>query len=264
MKRILLIISRILGIALLIVLLGFVASEQGKSTVTGLNIKLDNKEEYTFITQNEILEVVQAGEDLVGMPFSDIDLPLLERKVRNMPEVLSAEVYRDLHGSLNIDVVQRKPLVRIFTRQGDSYYIDELGYFMPLSEYYTARVPVASGNIHITYPVGTSMGHIKAIMDNDSIAKRSMIDDVFILCKRLQEDEFWRAQTEQIFVNKDRELELIPKLGDHVILLGDASDLDKKLRKLMAMYKGGFATKGWDKYKTINLKFENQIVCTRK
>jgi cell division protein FtsQ len=72
---------------------------------------------------------------------------------------------------------------------------------------------------------------------------------------------FWKAQIEQIFVTRDNEFILIPKIGNHKILLGDANDLEIKFDKLFVFYKEGLSRVGWNKYATIDIRFDKQVVC---
>ncbi|MCF8296880.1 MAG: hypothetical protein K9J13_04975, partial [Saprospiraceae bacterium] len=96
----------------------------------------------------------------------------------------------------------------------------------------------------------------------DTIKNNSTINKIFILAKAITKDEFFKAQIEQIYINKN-EIELIPKVGDHVIIFGSISDMDEKLDKLKLFYIKGLKKTGWNNYKTINLKYRNQIVCTK-
>jgi cell division protein FtsQ len=80
----------------------------------------------------------------------------------------------------------------------------------------------------------------------------------------LEKDEFWKAQMEQVLVNDKSELILIPKVGDHQIILGTTEGLEEKLNRLMLFYKEALTKTGWNQYGTINLKYKGQIVCTKK
>jgi cell division protein FtsQ len=80
----------------------------------------------------------------------------------------------------------------------------------------------------------------------------------------LRENSFWNAQIEQINVLKDNDIELIPRVGDHIIYLGKIDNFEEKLKRLMIFYKDGLNKIGWNKYKRINLEYDNQIICTNK
>ena len=82
-----------------------------------------------------------------GKTLSSINITLLEKIINKNPFVADAEVFSTIDGKINIEVKQRRPVVRIVNFKDESFYIDDQGVFMPLSEKYTARVPVANGYI---------------------------------------------------------------------------------------------------------------------
>ncbi len=91
-----------------------------------------------------------------------------------------------------------------------------------------------------------------------------MIDDIFAVVSFIEKDEFLKAQIQQIFINEKNDIELVPMVGDHKIILGDKKDLDTKFRKLLLLYQKGLSKTGWNQYSIINLKFKNQVICTKK
>ena len=157
---------------------------------------------------------------------------------------------------------QRTPILRVINYKNDSYYIDLEGKLMPLSESYTARVPIATGLITESYANTYSLDLLSRDI-NDTLLTKFIIDDLYLLAKYINESEFWKAQIEQIYINADREIELIPVFGNHRILLGDATDLRDKFNKLLVFYKEGLNKTGWNVYTKINLKYKNQVVCTK-
>ena len=134
---------------------------------------------------------------------------------------------------------------------------------MPLSEKYTARVPLANGYIFHRESerlVNTSSKNSFANADSTG----SAIANVYDVAKFISQNDFWSAQIEQIYVNPGGDLELIPRVGRHSIILGDSKDIEEKFSRLFLFYAKGLNKTGWDKYKTINLKFKDQVVCTKK
>ncbi|MFC2139005.1 cell division protein FtsQ/DivIB, partial [Bacteroidota bacterium] len=151
---------------------------------------------------------------------------------------------------------QRNPLIRVFPKHGESYYIDVEGKFMPLSNKYASHLIVANGNI---------LGNFDRNEHKDIFSYNNQtLIDLFALAKYLKENEFWNSQIEQVYVKKNNDFELIPRVGSHEILLGDIHNLDKKLRNLKAVYKKGFSKESWIKYHYINLKYENQVICSKR
>ena len=87
--------------------------------------------------------------------------------------------------------------------------------------------------------------------------------DIYTVAQTCSKSKFWSSQINQLYVNRDKEIELIPRVGDHHILIGHSNDLDKKLNKLKYFYAEGLDKTGWNEYKVINLKYANQVVCTK-
>jgi cell division protein FtsQ len=113
---------------------------------------------------------------------------------------------------------------------------------MPVSLRYVAHVPVVSGFVEREFAVGS----------------------LYQFALFLQENDFWNNQIEQIYVHPDNEIELIPRVGNHRIVLGTFDDFEGKLNNLKLFYEKAIPKVGWEKYSIINLKYKNQIVCTKK
>ena len=265
MKRILNITMWCLLVSGLLVCLGFVENDQNSLICRSLNININDDDEMFFVQKEDIKQLLKSrGDAIIDQPVRSINIPQIEKVVNSHPSVESAEVYMDVNGGLNIDITQRKPLVRIINDSNETYYIDTGGKLMLLSDNYSARVLVANGKIHEPY----AQRHVYSI---DQIEKRSgakdstILDDVFELAKYITKDAFWKAQIQQLYVNDNREFEMIPRVGDHVILFGDASDIDEKFHKLMTFYNEAMNKTGWwNNYSVINLKYKGQVVCTRR
>ncbi|MCK4408307.1 MAG: hypothetical protein KAV44_11570, partial [Bacteroidales bacterium] len=158
-----------------------------------------------------------------------------------------------------IDVVQRKPVVRVITKSNQNFYIDVNGVLMPLNKNHVARVLIASGNI------GNSLlPPAKLKLQTDSLDQNQVLFKIYSLAKFINNNKFLNAQIEQIYINKENCIELIPKVGKHLIIFGDIDNMEEKFENLIAFYKNGLSKVGWDKYKKINLKYKNQVVCTKK
>ncbi|MBA3972491.1 MAG: hypothetical protein H0X46_10205, partial [Bacteroidetes bacterium] len=106
---------------------------------------------------------------------------------------------------------------------------------------------------------------ISDIGKDSLLSALSLLDEIYAMANYINADKFWSAQIQQIYINKDRDMELVPLAGDHKIVFGDTTFMDTKFKKLLTFYQQGLNTTGWwDKYSIINLKFKNQIVCTKK
>lgn len=246
---------------IIIVLLGFTEKQQKTLSLHKIEIELEGHAA-AFISKNEILKVIGEQQHIsTGMSLKDINTDLCEKIIKANPYVAEAEVFSTIDGILSIKIAPRNPLIRVVNKMGEHFYIDEAGFAMPVSLHYSAQVIVANGNINATNQSAQAKKVNTELYIADSTA---MIDQLYTLAVILKESDFWNAQIEQIYVNDKDEIELIPRVGDHSILIGDISFLDEKLEKLFVFYKKGLNKTGWNKYKQINLKYKDQVVCKLK
>lgn len=225
----------------LIIVLTFAATQRKEIKCRGIRVSVKDTADNSFIDDTDVVKMIrQKYGDIFGIPLVEVDKDSIERLLVRNSVIKSAQVYCSLDGYFHVDIIQRKPVLRVLT--GEGYYVDEDGKIMPLSRKYTSRVVVATGEI----------------------SKKFACEKLYPFVVSLKEDDFWDALIEQILVDKDGELTLIPKVGNFRIVLGDPADTEKRMEKLRIFLKDGIVRKGWNIYKEINLKFENQIVGVRK
>lgn len=241
--------------------LGFVERTADRTRINALDVQVKGAEGLHFIDEQAIRrEVRDQGTAVEGMPIGEVDVPAIERRLRNIPSVAKAEVYHTMDGVLHVKVEQRVPIVRVFNRDGSSFYIDRDGFTMPVSRLYTARVPVVTG--HLQEP-GAFDG-VRSVFENDSIMDLFRSDDIHRLAVFLRSDPFWDALVDQVVVNSAGEFELIPKVGAQRVLIGDGSALEQRFAKLRLFYDKGITQADWRRYTRIDLRFADQIICTKR
>lgn len=247
--------------ASMVLCIGFSSKEQNDLTCSEIKIKINEEDGHYFIEEDDIRNLLSdKGKDVRGLKLNAINIGLLEKILKNNPFVANAEVFSTIDGKVSISISQRRPLVRIINNADEQYYIDSEGKYMPLSEKYTARVVVANGHILNRYGEKEVMTKEKC---DDCFPSQRISGEIFKVASFIDNDPFWKAFVEQIYVTADQELELIPKVGDFKILIGDSSNLELKLKTLLVFYKKALSRVGWDKYSVINLKYKDQVVCTR-
>lgn len=264
-KSILILSTWIITAIGMIVLLSFVNQRQEQLLCKQINVNIKDLAMNDFIAKNDIIQLLNSRGKVEGKSLGSINTSLLGKIILSNPFVERAEVYSSIDGNLHADVWQRDPIVRIVNMRDEQFYIDSKGEFMPVSDKYTSPVIVANGYIYNTYvemKVTPSVVSESAII-SDSLMVPRIINQVYALAKFVAADTFWTANTEQIYVNEHQELELIPRVGNHRVLLGDTTDLQDKFRRLMIFYKEGLSKTGWNNYSAINLKFRNQVVCSK-
>ncbi len=213
---------------------------------SSLNMFISSKDIDKILAQNEI--------NIIGYPVKEINTLELEKLIETHPSIENANVYSTVKGNINVLVEQRKPLLRIMDDNGDGYYIDNQGLLMPLSTNFTTRVPVVTGNIKKYYQKYKNEELTKVGSD-------TLLQNLFSLGKELKKDKYWSAMCDQIYITREQNIKIIPKIGAHEIILGKNQDYKKDLRILTTFYTEVLPVVGWEKYKSINLQYKQQIVC---
>jgi cell division protein FtsQ len=246
------------------VFLGF-AEEKRKAIICNqIQVDIMDSTGAYFVEPKDIESMLkQRAQPILGFKSEALPLEKIEKQIKNIPSIRETQVYTTLDGVLHILVYQRNPIIRIVNRENDSYYIDNEGVFFPLSDKYSAHVTIASGELRESYAIRYKH-NAKLINDSTFDSPHYFTDDLFTLAKFLHTDSFYKSFIEQVYINKNKEIELIPKMGTFTILLGDITNLEDKFTNLSAFIRLALPRTGWDTYSIINLKYKNQIVCTKK
>jgi len=246
-----------LGLALVISitsLLAFVSSRPKQISCYDVQVKIKGHPEAMFVTEDEIIERFQTFcTDELG-DEELLELKTIEANILSIPSVSKAEVYKNVNGSISIEVELKTVIGRIINKSGNSFYIDNKGGMMPVVDSRPARVCIVNGDITEGYSETTYY------LNNDSISKVSMMDEIYEMLKFINKDEFWKAQIEQVYVTTDKKFILIPKAGMHEIMFGEADHIEGKFKKLELFYQSGIDRVGWDKYKMIDIQYKGQII----
>ena len=239
MKKLFQILKWGMLLALMVVVLAFTNKKQEQQLVQLDQINIEDSED-RFMTKVLTLEYIRKHNfDFDSVVLSSFYLNNLEVNLLNHPILKKVEVYSNQEGMLSINLQQRKALVRIKTPSTD-YYLDEDGLEMPLSKNYTPRVLVVSGDVNPSHH-----------------------SDIFSFIKTINKIEFWESQITQLHFEAD-EVIVIPRVGNQKIYFGVLTNIHEKLDNLYQFYKQVMPVKGWQTYRDISVKYNNQIVCTKK
>ncbi len=209
-------------------------------------IGIKGSEERLYVEKASILQHLESARGVIlGKPVDEISLKNLEFHLEQDQWIKRAELFFDREDVLHVFVEERVPVARIFTKSGASFYIDSAGNKMPLLENLNVRVPVITG-----FPV--SIRKIK----RDSL----FMDDVKSIATYIHNHDFWNAQTGQVDITGDRNFEIIPVIGDHVIRIGKADDFQAKLDRVLLFYKKVLSKTGFNKYSIVDARFNSQVV----
>jgi len=213
-----------------------------KQACRRVEVLIKDSAQLRFITKKEVIFCLEEKNlNPIGRNMQTVQTEEIEKLLKKQPRIKNAECYKTPSGMICIEITQREPILRVMNN-GRSYYVDREGEIMPVSPNFTAYVPIVTGAV------------------NEAFAKGPLYDFALFL----RRNAFWNAQIEQIHVDYSEEVELIPRVGNQIILLGKLDNYEYKLNKLFSLYKNGFSTTGWNCYRQINLKYDNQAVCTKK
>lgn len=242
-KRILLFIVQLLLLAYLVIAVTAFNRKPDNMVCADFDLIIKDSVHAGFITKKEV-ESILKNKDLypVGKPLISIESRAIENELDNHSLIDKAECYKTPSGKLCIEVSQRIPILRVINANGDNYFIDNKGKEMPSNAKCIAHTAVATGWVD----------------------KAFAQDELYKLGLFLQNNKFWKAQIEQINVLQNKRIELVPRVGEHIIYIGKIHNFENKLQRVKLFYEKALNKVGWNKYSYINVEFSNQIICTKR
>lgn len=252
-KTIIAMLDVLLAVYLVFAITSF--SEPNKPAVVckKCNIMIADENTNGFLKADDVTKILKASHLMpISKTLSEISTRDIEDKLKSMAFVKTAQCYKSQNGDVNINITQRLPLLRIKSDTGEDYYIDERGGVMPNSNYVSDLI-IATGHID----------------------KRYAIDYLMPLADQMMDNKLWANMFEQINITDKKGIELVPRVGDHVVFIGElpvvndtlqrkkaiGNMLTAKLSRLDKFYRYGLSKAGWNRYDYINLEFDNQIIC---
>lgn len=232
----------VLSLIGVLVLLGASIRQKNNKRIQGVVVEIKGAEKHMFIDEQDVLNIINESAPVIGRPLSGVKLRKLEYLVEKNPWVNNAEMFFNNQYSLQINIVEKEPIARVFETNGQSYYLDTAMNKLPLSSKLSARVPVFTG-FPSTKKIDTAL-----------------VQSVIQLATLVNADSFFTAQFAQIDIIPNCQFEMIPVIGDHLIAFGDAADAADKLNRLKAFYQAAWLQHGLNTYKVISLKYKGQVV----
>ena len=231
-----------------VVLLVAAMSKKNAEHISGIDIKISGIQNNYFIDKSEVLKILEKvnRKKLDKSTISSLDLTAMENQLAKSEWIRKAELFFDNNKVLQVKISEREPIARLFTVSGSSFYIDSSLDHLPLSDKFSARLPVFT-----SFPT-----EVKILKKRD----RAVLNDVKILSEYINAHPFWMAQIDQVDITPEGDFDLIPKLGNQVIHFGDAKNYQQKFNKLLAFYQQVETKVGWNKYAALDLQYKNQVV----
>jgi len=248
-KKILNIILWCTAVILFFISFAFSYRQNRKLTCADIKVEIVDSLREQFVQSNDVRKWVHRNyQGIFGQQLQSVNLRKIEDGLRKLQSVEDVVVYTNVYdnglksyGALVVKIKQREPIFRI-AGPGQAFYMDKLGKVIDWSPRYTPRVLIVGGHVSTDF------------------ARKKLLN----LIDFINNDNFWSAQIDQIYVNALGELSMVPRVGEQIILFGEPEDFKIKFRNLKALYSEGFKNGGWGIYKSINVEFRNQIVCTKK
>ena len=203
-----------------------------------------------FMDEKEILQIIHEQGVKEGQAIGKLNLNTLEKHLHTIRWVKNVELFLDNKQVLQVKIEQRIPIARIFTASGNSFYIDNEGLQLPLKQLTVLRLPVFTN-----FP-----------SDQQNLSKPDslLLNDILHFTKAVQNDSFFIAQTAQVNIAVNGDFELVPTVGDHIVLIGSVENIEDKLNRLYTFYKKVWVQSGLNAYQVIDCRFDNQIVALKK
>jgi len=237
------------AILVVVIIIAFTERKQAHVSINDITIKIDNLQENHFLDESDIINLMQLDKaGLKGLSLDGVNLKGIEAKIKKQPFIKKADLYSDLKGNLVIQAELRRPVARIIRNDGPDGYIAEDGTIMPVSEKFTSRVVLVSGQ------------YVPQLLKQTNMNEKEETKKIFELIKNIREDEFWNAQIAQLDIDNKSRVTFFPQVGDERIEFGKPNNAESKFKKLMIFYKEILPRTGWNKYNRINLEYEGQII----
>lgn len=233
---------------LLLIFVSFAERSNKEKLCTEIVVNFQSSGLNQFLTEREVKNIINDfnNESIIGYPVNQMNLNDMERILNNNSYVESSQIYFDMNGVLYVIIKHRIPVLRVFSKDG-GFYIDDKGNKMQLSNSYTSKVLVLTGNID----------HEKLIdIKNDSSLTH--------FAKYIKDDVLINSLIGQIHITKNNELILIPRVGNLNIYFGNLQNAENKIERIKILYKKILPNEGWDKYSKASVKFDKQIILNKK
>ena len=221
-----------------------------------VEINIEDENEHGFLKTAEVKTLLEKKSLYpLNKRIDEINTREIENILLKTAFVNTAQCYVTTEGHVKLSLTQRTPIVRVKAENGEDYYLDDNGGVMPNSQY-TSDMIIVTGQLN----------------------KQYACKYISILASTIMADDLWRNQIEQINVLKDRTIEIVPRVGDHVINIGMLPNsrypekrkkivtefVQKQLHRIELFYKYGLSEAGWNKYSYISVEFANQVICTNR
>lgn len=240
----------LVGIGLLVVL-ALVNRYQESVTLSGVQVNVIAKADNAFMNDERVMEAMGwvAGVAPLGEKMDMVHLKELEDSLRKSPFVKDAELYKSIQGVLHVEVTMREPVARLMNNSGADVYIDANGKKFPVSTIHSANVPLVRGDFD------------EAVADTFSCETVLSALPVLTFIKN---DPFWNDYISEISVDGNGELTLYPRMDPMSIEFGHAIRISEKFRDTKVFLDQVMSHSDRPRFKQISVKYNGQVVATKR
>jgi len=239
-------------------MLGFIESSKSVAVCEGIEVEFDRNVDEPLLSEDFVRQtLLNVSDQIVGQNLRQVNFDRLESALNAIPFLNHAVVYTTIDNRLKVRVTERTSIARLIDENGVSALIDADGYLMPVSKISALRLPVITGSF------GLEKSQVELnLHTSDSLAKPKLAE-AYDISSLIYGDSLWKAQFQHLSFESNGDLVAYPQVGNHTIIFG-SKRLEEKLEALRIFYYEGMSQESWNKYKSINLKYKDQIVCTKK
>ena len=260
--RVLVLVFFVLMGAGTIVLWAFSISKHNGQPVPELRVSIQRGEGVNeLITNEEVDSIVHVHFGLlIGTPMNQIDVGAIQVAVDRHPAVQSCNVFLGVDGILHVDIQQRAPMFRVLNSDGSGFYVDTLGQAFDLLERAVAYVPIYSVE-GVMVPL--ELPATKEYYDENTLGL-TYLDELVLFGNHMRKNADLRDWVEHVHLTGMGTIEVIPRIGRHVIDYGSIYNLEMKTKMLFQFYRSQLYITDLEKYSRINLNYENQVICEKR
>jgi len=218
--------------------------------IADITIDIDQIEgERSLISEKDVMRLITEDlpNDITFQRITDIDISTIEGMLNSDTRILNAEVFIDAHQKLNVEIIQRRPILRVMNQQGDQFYVDQSGSYVRTVNQKATRVPVVTG-------------YVESLDAHGHVAFAPRLERAYQVITEARKDPVLKALIEQVHVEKKNRITIIPKIGDERIILDHMDSLKDKLSNLKQFYRELARTNSWEKYNQIDISYNDQVV----
>lgn len=249
------VIFGIIVVTALVLALMLRSEEQNKLRCSNVVVNIKSASPYRFVSDSSVKMWI-ADIPTTQTPLTSVDLHAIEQRLAMESYVDSVEVSADMDGVVYINITQTNPILRIKSESGHDFYIDSSLKILQIEPHCQTNLPIITGNMEFGFPTD----YFGALDVENHQREREELKNIVNFVEYVHNDDFLSKLIVQIYLKNQNEIEIIPRIGNQIIVFGGYEDYPRKLDKIKRFYLNSFSHKWWKEANTINVKFNDQVI----